>query len=154
MSNGKALKGSMKSPIVNKKLEPTTELWRISQHCFMDEIRSKMTLPKKLQLCDITLREGRQLPGVSLRRDEVILIADKLVEAGVSPRCSETAVREAFRCRCTYMSVRNWGMLSPGARWLRISVRMKRVTAGITSRISAAHTSVGIGIYFAFLIVR
>jgi 2-isopropylmalate synthase len=50
----------------------------------MDEIRSKMTLPKKLQLCDITLREGRQLPGVSLRRDEVILIADKLVEAGVS----------------------------------------------------------------------
>ena len=69
---------------VNSKLEPVTDLWRISQHCFMDEIRSRMTLPKKLQLCDITLREGRQLPGVSLRRDEVILIADKLVEAGVS----------------------------------------------------------------------
>lgn len=69
---------------VNSKLEPITDLWRISQHCFIDEIRSKMTLPKKLQLCDITLREGRQLPGVSLRRDEVILIADKLVEAGVS----------------------------------------------------------------------
>lgn len=69
---------------VNSKLEPITDLWRISQHCFIDEIRSRMTLPKKLQLCDITLREGRQLPGVSLRRDEVILIADKLVEAGVS----------------------------------------------------------------------
>jgi 2-isopropylmalate synthase len=69
---------------VNSKLESMTDLWHISQHCFMDEIRSKMTLPKKLQLCDITLREGRQLPGVSLRRDEVILIADKLVEAGVS----------------------------------------------------------------------
>ncbi len=69
---------------VNNKLEATTDLWRVSQHCFIDEIRSKMTLPKKLQLCDITLREGRQLPGVSLRRDEVILIADKLVEAGVS----------------------------------------------------------------------
>ena len=69
---------------VNSKLESVTDLWRISQHCFMDEIRSQMTLPKKLQLCDITLREGRQLPGVSLRRDEVILIADKLVEAGVS----------------------------------------------------------------------
>lgn len=69
---------------VNSKLEPITDLWRISQYCFIDEIRSKMTLPKKLQLCDITLREGRQLPGVSLRRDEVILIADKLVEAGVS----------------------------------------------------------------------
>lgn len=69
---------------VNSKLEPVTDQWRISQHCFSDEIRSKMTLPKKLQLCDITLREGRQLPGVSLRRDEVILIADRLVEAGVS----------------------------------------------------------------------
>ncbi|MCC7106030.1 MAG: hypothetical protein IT307_12880 [Chloroflexi bacterium] len=69
---------------VNRELEPTTDLWRISQHCFSDEIRSRMTLPEKLQLCDITLREGRQLPGVSLRRDEVILIADKLVEAGVS----------------------------------------------------------------------
>ncbi len=69
---------------VNSKLEPITDLWRISQHCFSEEIRSKMTLPKKLQLCDITLREGRQLAGVSLRRDEVILIADKLVEAGVS----------------------------------------------------------------------
>jgi isopropylmalate/homocitrate/citramalate synthase len=69
---------------VNTKLEPRTDLWRISQHCFAEEIRSRMTLPDKLQLCDITLREGRQLPGVSLRRDEVLLIADKLVEAGVS----------------------------------------------------------------------
>ena len=69
---------------VNSNLEPTTENWRISQHCFSDEIRSQMTLPEKFQLCDITLREGRQLPGVSLRRDEVIRIADALVDAGVS----------------------------------------------------------------------
>ena len=69
---------------VNSNLEPTTENWRISQHCFSEEIRSQMTLPEKFQLCDITLREGRQLPGVSLRRDEVIRIADALVDAGVS----------------------------------------------------------------------
>ena len=69
---------------VNTKLEPRTDKWRISQHCFADEIRSKMTLPEKLQICDITLREGRQLPGVSLRRDDVLLIADALVDAGVS----------------------------------------------------------------------
>ncbi len=68
---------------VNSKLEATTDLWRISQHCFSEEIRSKMTFSRNFKLCDITLREGRQLPGVSLRRDEVILIADKLVEAGV-----------------------------------------------------------------------
>ena len=69
---------------VNDKLELRTDLWRISPHCFSEEIRSKMTLPKKLQICDITLREGRQLPGVSLRLDDVLLIADKLVECGVS----------------------------------------------------------------------
>ena len=69
---------------VNSNLEPTTEHWRISQHCFSEEIRSQMTLPEKFQLCDITLREGRQLPSVSLRRDEVIRIADALVDAGVS----------------------------------------------------------------------
>ena len=68
---------------VNEKLESRTDLWRISQHCFSEEIRSKMTFSENFRLCDITLREGRQLPGVSLRRDEVLLIADKLVEAGV-----------------------------------------------------------------------
>ena len=60
---------------VNDKLEDTTDQWRISQHCFADEIRSQMTLPDKVQLCDITLREGRQLPGVSLTRDQVLKIA-------------------------------------------------------------------------------
>ncbi|MDP6280070.1 MAG: hypothetical protein QGI11_16430, partial [Nitrospinota bacterium] len=69
---------------VNENLEPRTDSWRISQHCFSEEIRAKMTLPEKLQICDITLREGRQLPGVSLRLEDVLLIADKLVEAGVS----------------------------------------------------------------------
>ena len=69
---------------VNADLKPITDQWRISQHCFSEEIRSRMTLSENFQLCDITLREGRQLPGVSLRRDEVIRIADALVDAGVS----------------------------------------------------------------------
>ncbi|MBT3822659.1 MAG: hypothetical protein HOG04_14785, partial [Nitrospinaceae bacterium] len=69
---------------VNDKLEPRTDMWRISQHCFSEEVRSKMTLSENFRICDITLREGRQLPGVSLRRDEVLHIADKLVEAGVN----------------------------------------------------------------------
>jgi len=54
---------------VNDKFEATTDLWRISQHCFADEIRAEMTLPDKVQLCDITLREGRQLPGVGAVRN-------------------------------------------------------------------------------------
>lgn len=69
---------------VNSKLESTTDMWRISQQCFSDNIRSEMTLPEKVQLNDITLREGRQLPGVSLTRDQVLSIADALSEAGVT----------------------------------------------------------------------
>ena len=74
----------MQGSPVNDKLEATTDMWRISQQCFADEIRAEMTLPDKVQLCDITLREGRQLPGVSLTRDQVIRIADALAEAGVT----------------------------------------------------------------------
>ncbi|MBM3559340.1 MAG: hypothetical protein FJX53_05580 [Alphaproteobacteria bacterium] len=74
----------MRGNPVNDKLEATTDQWRISQMCFDPVIRGEMTLPEKVQLCDITLREGRQLPGVSLTRDQVMKIADKLVEAGVS----------------------------------------------------------------------
>ena len=74
----------MRGNPVNDKLEATTDQWRISQMCFEPAIRAEMTLPDKVQLCDITLREGRQLPGVSLTRDQVMKIADKLVEAGVS----------------------------------------------------------------------
>lgn len=69
---------------VNDKLEATTDRWRISPQCFADEIRAEMTLPDKVQLCDITLREGRQLPCVSLTRYQVIRIADALAEAGVT----------------------------------------------------------------------
>ncbi len=47
-------------------------------------MRSKMTLPKKFQLCGVTPQERRQLPGVSPRRDEVLRISDALVDAGIS----------------------------------------------------------------------
>ena len=57
---------------VNDRLQPITPDWRISQHCFDPKIRGEMTLPPKVQLCDITLREGRQIPGVSLRLDQVM----------------------------------------------------------------------------------
>ncbi len=71
-------------PPVNDKLEATTKLWYISPHNFCDEVRSQMMLPKKVQICDMTLREGRQLEGLSLRQDEVVLLAEKLAEAGVT----------------------------------------------------------------------
>lgn len=69
---------------VNDKLEASTELWRISPYNFCDEVRSQMRLPDKVRICDLTLREGRQLEGVSLTMDEVLLLAENLVEAGVT----------------------------------------------------------------------
>jgi len=84
MSKGKTVKGSTTGPLVNDKLEATTQLWRVSPYNFCKEVRSQMTLPEKVDICDLTLREGRQLEGVSLTMDEVLLIAEKLVDAGVS----------------------------------------------------------------------
>ena len=74
----------MRGNPVNDRLDATTDQWRISPHGFSDAIRGEMTLPDKVQLCDITLREGRQLPGVSLTRDQVLRIADALAGAGVT----------------------------------------------------------------------
>jgi len=71
-------------PPVNDKLETATKLWHISPYNFCDEVRSQMTLPKKVQICDMTLREGLQLEGLALRQDEVLLLAEKLAEAGVT----------------------------------------------------------------------
>ncbi|HEY7678252.1 MAG TPA: hypothetical protein VIG69_14350, partial [Candidatus Methylomirabilis sp.] len=70
--------------LVNGTLEATTERWRVSPYNFCPEVRAQMTLPERVQICDLTLREGRQLEGVSLTRDEVLLLAEKLVEAGVA----------------------------------------------------------------------
>ncbi len=60
-----------------------SSLWAVSPYNFADAIRGEMTLPPKITICDLTLREGRQFDGVLLRRDEVFKIADKLNEAGV-----------------------------------------------------------------------
>ncbi|MEE9257640.1 MAG: hypothetical protein V3V56_10800 [bacterium] len=46
-------------------------------------MRSEMNLPEQITICDLTLREGRQFEGVNLRREEVLLVAQKLDEAGV-----------------------------------------------------------------------
>ncbi len=60
-----------------------TDLWAVSPYNFADAVRSEMNLPERVTICDLTLREGRQFEGVNLRKEEVILIAQKLAEAGV-----------------------------------------------------------------------
>jgi len=60
-----------------------SDRWAVSPYNFADSVRGEMSLPKKVTICDLTLREGRQYEGVNLRKEEVILVAQKLAEAGV-----------------------------------------------------------------------
>ncbi len=50
---------------------------------FDQEVRAGMSLPKRVVINDLTLREGRQLEGVVLTVDECVRIARQLEELGV-----------------------------------------------------------------------
>jgi isopropylmalate/homocitrate/citramalate synthase len=59
-------------------------LWDVSPLNFSDEVRAGMNLPESVSILDVTLREGRQVDGVSLSRADVVEVARRLGEAGVS----------------------------------------------------------------------
>jgi len=58
-------------------------MWAVSPYNFAESVRKDMHLPKQVQLMDMTLREGRQVSGVSVRLDEVLELARRLDEIGV-----------------------------------------------------------------------
>ena len=58
-------------------------MWAVSPYNFDESVRKDMHLPKQVQLMDMTLREGRQVSGVSVRLDEVLELARRLDEIGV-----------------------------------------------------------------------
>ena len=75
-----------------------------------------MSLPKRVQICDITLREGRQLEGVSLSLDEVLLLAEKLAEAGVTMiQVHHHEPQEAIEIKKRFPSLKVEGMVHPTA---------------------------------------
>jgi 2-isopropylmalate synthase len=59
--------------------EAIDKLTGVTPKMFSPEIRNQMTLPPKIVINDITLREGRQIEGVILTKDECIRIAEILV---------------------------------------------------------------------------
>jgi 2-isopropylmalate synthase len=63
-----------------------TDLYWTSPHNYLEEIRSQFTLPKdgKVVIHDVTLREAEQSPGIVLRPEEKIRIAQALDELGVA----------------------------------------------------------------------
>lgn len=58
-------------------------LWEVSPYNFDPGIRGQMDLPAKVTIMDVTLREGRQVEGVSLGLDDVVEVARRLAAVGV-----------------------------------------------------------------------
>lgn len=60
-----------------------TDKWFTSPWNFADEVTGKLNFAKKIEIHDVTLRDGEQQAGVLFTKEDKIRIADKLVEAGV-----------------------------------------------------------------------
>ena len=58
-------------------------LWEVSPYNFDKAIRTEMNLPAKVTVMDSTLREARQVEGVSLRPEDAIEVARRLDDAGI-----------------------------------------------------------------------
>src|SRR5208337_184334 len=60
-----------------------TKNWWTSPFNFLPAVRDQFDLPKEVQIHDATLRDGEQTPGIVLRKDDKIRIAEMLDDIGV-----------------------------------------------------------------------
>ena len=60
-----------------------TEDWFTSPWNFADEVTKDWKFPEKIQIHDVTLRDGEQQAGLAFNYDDKIRIAEGLAEAGV-----------------------------------------------------------------------
>ena len=60
-----------------------TEKWWLSPYNYADEVRQQFSLPTRVYIHDVTLREAMQSPRVCLRPEEKIRIAKALDKLGV-----------------------------------------------------------------------
>ena len=83
-----------------------TDRWFSSPWNYLAEVTQEFTFPDKLELHDVTLRDGEQQAGVEFTTDDKIRIAELLAEAGVHrieaglpavSKADELAVREIVR---------------------------------------------------------
>ena len=50
---------------------------------FLPVVRDQFDLPKEVQIHDATLRDGEQTPGIVLRKEDKVAIAEMLDDIGV-----------------------------------------------------------------------
>jgi len=59
------------------------EKWFVSPLNYASEVTSKLAFPKRIQIHDVTLRDGEQQAGLAFQKEDKIRLAMKLAEAGV-----------------------------------------------------------------------
>ncbi|MCX5812042.1 MAG: hypothetical protein NT178_05795 [Proteobacteria bacterium] len=60
-----------------------TDKYWVTEFNYLDEIRQQYTLPEKVRIHDVTLREAEQTPHVALKPDEKLRIYEALDDMGV-----------------------------------------------------------------------
>ena len=60
-----------------------TKDWHTSPWNFAPEVTAEWNFPEKIQIHDVTLRDGEQQAGLAFNYDDKIRIAEGLAEAGV-----------------------------------------------------------------------
>jgi isopropylmalate/homocitrate/citramalate synthase len=83
-----------------------TDRWFVSPWNYLPEVTEGLGFPEKIEIHDLTLRDGEQQAGVLFRKDDKVRIAEALAELGIhrieagTPAVSredEAAVREIAR---------------------------------------------------------
>jgi len=57
--------------------------WWVSPYNFIEDVRKTLNLPDKVEIHDVTLRDGEQTVGVVFNKDDKLAIAKMLSEIGV-----------------------------------------------------------------------
>ncbi len=80
-----------------------TDQWFVSPWNYLPEVVAPFQFPQKIEIHDLTLRDGEQQAGILFRTDEKVRIAEALAELGVQrieagtpavSKADEQAVRE------------------------------------------------------------
>lgn len=87
-----------------------TKDWYVSAMNYQEEVTSPFSFAEKIQIHDVTLRDGEQQAGLCFQKDEKVHIGEKLAEAGVHRiEAGMPAVSKADADAITELAKRNLG---------------------------------------------